>query len=337
MEKRLSQPLTAIQVRRRDTIDGRAHNPSLQGWRTLAYCPSSDAAAEEARQRARFGAHEPTLQFRQREQNPPHGHIPPQSVALGFSLDLTTQFRDARTTWDFEIRGWRMLCEPGAMEQEPGRAALYLVRVADLENSERESNARRKSRELSRDRASMQTLWIGHREAGVIGRARWIDLDGAERDRWIAVAYDGRELQAHPEDTHAAPFDQTFATQGDARQALSDYFRANQPPETNGKRRNPSHAEGRRTYEQWHERQAAEVIEVDDLPDLIGVYVGRATRIGYSSDKWNKRGKMVDYEHDFTEGRHTAPECWADTAELADARALVIVGGDMRITEDGID
>lgn len=231
--------VVAVQVQRKDSVDGRAQHPTLRGWRTLAFCPSGDAEAETARQRERFGAHADTLVFRTREKNPPHAHVPEQTVQLGHALDLSTQFRDARTLWDFEVKDWHMLTDANAMDLEPGRAALYLVR----------------------------------------GK-----LD--ERGRAAAFL--------------------------DSAQS------------------------GAETYERWHEREAKQVGELD-VPDLVGVYVGRAMRIGYRSDKWNKRGDTIDYDHDFTEGHHIAPECWADNADLAHARALVIVGGDMRVTEDGID
>lgn len=91
------------------------------------------------------------------------------------------------------------------------------------------------------------------------------------------------------------------------------------------------------TYEQWHERAARFVGEIDELPDLIGVYIGRALRLGYRSDKWGREGEHNDYDHDFSERGHTPPEAWADSAELAQARAIVIVGGDMRVTPEGID
>lgn len=89
------------------------------------------------------------------------------------------------------------------------------------------------------------------------------------------------------------------------------------------------------TYEAWHDREPGETLELD-APDFCGVYIGTARVIGYSSDKWTKRGKFVDYEHDFREsGRE--PEVWADAENLADARGVVIRGGDMRVTPAGID
>ena len=97
----------------------------------------------------------------------------------------------------------------------------------------------------------------------------------------------------------------------------------------------PEHAGA--TYEQWHDRAPHLIGELAELPDFIGTYLGRALRIGYRSDKWHEEGKGEDYDHDFTERRHTPPEAWSDTAELDKARAIVIVGGDMRITPEGIN
>jgi hypothetical protein len=92
-----------------------------------------------------------------------------------------------------------------------------------------------------------------------------------------------------------------------------------------------------RTYEQWHERRPTKNTELDGLPDLIGVYIGRAMRIGYASDKWHEAGKVIDYDHDYTEPGYEPPEVWADRLDLSHARAIAIVGGNQRITADGID
>jgi hypothetical protein len=89
------------------------------------------------------------------------------------------------------------------------------------------------------------------------------------------------------------------------------------------------------TYEMWHKREPGETLTLD-VPDFCGVYIGTARVIGYDSDKWTKRGKSVHYEHDFREsGRE--PEVWADAENLAHARGVVIRGGDMRVTAEGID
>ena len=323
------EPLTVIQVQRRNTIDGRAHNPGLLGWRALAYCPAADAPAELERQRARFGHHEPTLEFRSRTANgaQPHAHIPPQTVALGCALDLTTQFRDVLTNWDFEVKGWRMVCAPDAMEQSPGRAVLYLLRT-----DTREQNAHDYERfpivgGMNYSDA-LAELWG---ELSARNARAMLDAIEAGDPHEVAALRDRVDPHAH-HSTH-----RLYA----AWQAVIAKAQQNEPRETNGATTPregavlPEHAA--ELYERWHEREAEHVTDVDGLPDLIGIYVGRAMRIGYSSDKWHARGKTIDYEHDFSERGHIAPECWADTADLADARALAIVGGTMRITEDGID
>lgn len=99
----------------------------------------------------------------------------------------------------------------------------------------------------------------------------------------------------------------------------------------------PSTASGEDTYKRWHKRDHNDVNWLEGLPDLIGSYVGLALRIGYRSDKWSKPGELVDYDHDFCERGHTPPEVWADVPELERASAIVIVGGDMRVTPEGID
>jgi hypothetical protein len=96
-------------------------------------------------------------------------------------------------------------------------------------------------------------------------------------------------------------------------------------------------ADAETTYQEWHERAPSRVTHAEDLPDLIGIYCGRARRIGYRSDKWHKRGTTEDYDHDYTEPQYEMPEVWADNADLALANAIVIVGGNQRITADGID
>ena len=410
------EPLTVIQVQRRNTIDGRAHNPGLLGWRALAYCPAADAPAELERQRARFGHHEPTLEFRSRTANgaQPHAHIPPQTVALGCALDLTTQFRDVLTNWDFEVKGWRMVCAPDAMEQAPGRAVLYLLRT-----DTREQNAHYPIRDAMSlaDALVIGITWLGGNDQAALHEAidkgdpdavrrifdsmwkreapkRWPESGGAaerkerieQRDAWrvlIQAAKDnepretngatngaedkradgsvliewaaerigegwiaknwinGREVIVNfrPQEQFTAKQQAQWHAKDEAAHYSGDWqieIRERHIPRTRNPSRDiPEHAA--ELYERWNEREAEHVTDVDGLPDLIGIYVGRAMRIGYSSDKWNARGKSIDYEHDFSERGHIAPECWADTADLADARALAIVGGTMRITEDGID
>lgn len=88
------------------------------------------------------------------------------------------------------------------------------------------------------------------------------------------------------------------------------------------------------TYARWHRRGAERLLELT-VPDTIGYPQGRVRRIGYRSDKWSKRGEFEDYEHDFPEGEE--PLLYTDTEFLDDAHAALLVGGQMRITEGGID
>jgi hypothetical protein len=105
----------------------------------------------------------------------------------------------------------------------------------------------------------------------------------------------------------------------------------------NGSRNDEAQAEAGATYAEWHERDPEQITHAEDLPDVIGIYIGRALRIGYRSDKWHERGQTEDYDHDYTEPGYQPPEVWADHADLSKARAIVIVGGNQRITADGID
>jgi len=88
------------------------------------------------------------------------------------------------------------------------------------------------------------------------------------------------------------------------------------------------------TYDRWHKRPPATVEELH-APDEIGHLQGRVLAIGYRSDKWGRRGEVHDYDHDFTDGK--APKLYTSHASLETSVGAVIVGGDMRITERGID
>lgn len=104
------------------------------------------------------------------------------------------------------------------------------------------------------------------------------------------------------------------------------------------RRNNPEHgAAAADTYERWHRRAPADVCELDNLPDDLPHYIGRALRIGYRSDKWHGRGNTEDYDHDYTEPGYSPPGVWADDPDLAKATAIVIRGGNQRITPGGID
>lgn len=101
---------------------------------------------------------------------------------------------------------------------------------------------------------------------------------------------------------------------------------------------NPQHgAAAADTYERWHRRESNGVCELDGLPDDLPHYIGRALRIGYRSDKWHGRGATEDYDHDYTEPGYSPPGVWADDPDLSRATAIVIRGGNQRITPGGID
>jgi hypothetical protein len=91
------------------------------------------------------------------------------------------------------------------------------------------------------------------------------------------------------------------------------------------------------TYERWHERAPDGIAELDGLPDDLPHYIGRALRVGYRSDKWGKRGEVKDYDHDYTEPGYAPPGVWADDPDLSKARAILVRGGNQRVTEEGID
>lgn len=97
-----------------------------------------------------------------------------------------------------------------------------------------------------------------------------------------------------------------------------------------------AHDRAQGTYERWHQR-GADFVGSLDVPDAIEWHHGRVLRIGYRSDKWHRRGKVHDYDHDFTEDGHRPPLIYCNTQHLARARAALIRGGDMAITEGGID
>lgn len=89
-------------------------------------------------------------------------------------------------------------------------------------------------------------------------------------------------------------------------------------------------------YERWHQRDAKLVGDLE-VPGSLDHQQGRVLRIGYRSDKWSRRGKGHDYDHDFTERGHRPPLLYTNARTLERSRAALIVGGDMAITEGGID
>lgn len=90
-------------------------------------------------------------------------------------------------------------------------------------------------------------------------------------------------------------------------------------------------------YNRWHKREPSEVVLDLEVPDSIAHVQGRCVRIGYRSDKWARRGASVDYEHDFRERGGAPPLLYTDSPALDHARAALLIGGSMRITEAGID
>jgi len=89
------------------------------------------------------------------------------------------------------------------------------------------------------------------------------------------------------------------------------------------------------TYRRWHDRDPARVGELETA-DRCTILLGRMTRLGYRSDKWHRRGRTVDYDHDFIEGRGTAPLVYVDAAHVSKVTTAVVLGGSMRVTERGI-
>lgn len=89
-----------------------------------------------------------------------------------------------------------------------------------------------------------------------------------------------------------------------------------------------------RTYEMWNDR-GAEFKGYMETSKQLSACMGRADRLDYDSDKWNDRGEMEGYTHDFFEhGRRRPPLVWTDDPDAPEA--FLLVGGDMMITRDGI-
>lgn len=95
----------------------------------------------------------------------------------------------------------------------------------------------------------------------------------------------------------------------------------------------PQRRGARKAYERWNQREP-EYLNTIVIPPVATIYVGHATAIGYHSSKWDEN---VDYNHDFAERGRIPPDAWADNVDLAQASVVVLTGGDMRITEEGID
>jgi len=192
------------------------------------------------------------------------------------------------------------------------------------------------------DRIAMREPNAGNEDPEI--EAVWIAVDGEHTaagstlrispTRWIATGNDGTRIGQFKHRIDAADAVRKWFAKG------REIKHGRQGPYIETRQHNPEPeetADAGATYEAWHDRAPRTVTELDNLPDVIGVYIGRATRIGYRSDKWHARGQTQDYDHDYTEPGYVAPEVWADRADLAHATAIVIVGGNQRITPEGID
>ncbi len=88
-----------------------------------------------------------------------------------------------------------------------------------------------------------------------------------------------------------------------------------------------------RAYRRWHKRDF-DMVGALEVPDSAGTKIGRALRLDYASDKWNRRGAIIEYTHDFTEDEALPPIAYVRNRE--DPKAFVLSGGHMTITERGI-
>jgi hypothetical protein len=294
---------------------------SAREWRTIAHVQADpeviDRQVEELHARAPSALYEYRLAPRQ--QNPPaHLHVPATVAQLGTVLDLTTQSDAMRTTWErADVGGLLMCCDPDAMDRKAGSAAIYLLRPMQKEANPERSDPRAYS-------LTFANLKEPGTLAEVVERVQEDQADIRSDDVIDAL----RELQA----TRLIVLES-----GSYRRTSPEEFRQGRRRGRFQNHHDGDQADAGATYEAWHEREPERVTELDELPDVIGVYIGRAQRIGYSSDKWKKRGKPVDYDHDYTEPGYEAPEVWADRLDLARAHAIVIIGGNQRITPEGID
>jgi len=380
----------------------------------MLMCSDADAMSRRAGSAALY------LLRTERRENPPKTHTdtPIQVWVHGSDgvdrvAGLTTSHRPDSS---YEPHKWIASTYDGTFlgkfhhRQDAKQAVIkwYESNHRDDKRSQNPPNAKRKSRQIPDPemRAARASIYAGSEEMGTVEKQRWIDDDGSERERYHAIAWDGTPLQAHPEDTHATPYEQTFFSRMEAITALGAYYREHPRPsrDTNQRAKNPDEvsaylqgsrdaqagkparmpkdptlaaayrqgyedaaddkrdqkwqefwggaaptretnpyvddeetADAAATFEAWHRREPSHVDTLDNLPDVIGVYIGRATRIGYRSDKWGKKGHAQDYDHDYTEPGYSPPEVWADRADLDQAHAIVIVGGNQRITPEGID
>jgi hypothetical protein len=97
----------------------------------------------------------------------------------------------------------------------------------------------------------------------------------------------------------------------------------------------PQNFAGSKDFKYWSSRDPDRMGELDTKPCK---YVqGRLLRLGYRSDKWHRKGKTEDYDHDFLEDGGAPPLVYTNAPTLAASHCVVVVGGSMRITEGGID
>lgn len=88
------------------------------------------------------------------------------------------------------------------------------------------------------------------------------------------------------------------------------------------------------SYRRWHKRAADKLFEL--TAGTARYPLGRLLRLDYRSDKWNAKGKAIEYTHDFTEDRGKPPMVYADRKAFEGAKTVIATGGTMRITEAGI-
>ncbi len=89
------------------------------------------------------------------------------------------------------------------------------------------------------------------------------------------------------------------------------------------------------TYGVWHQRDAERVRKLE-TGNGAGVLLGRVERIGYRSDKFGRRGRTHDYDHDFRERGGKPPKLWIDAKTIGAAKTAVISGGDFVVRAEGI-
>ena len=90
-----------------------------------------------------------------------------------------------------------------------------------------------------------------------------------------------------------------------------------------------------KTLKNWTARNPDEVFQTK-APDDFPHKQGELSRLGYSSDKWEHKGKFFDYDHDFRESGGRPPTVRTDHKDIAKSKGAVISGGTMRITNRGI-